>query len=377
MTTDLPIPCAVPASSTVSSAAGLAAACRRWSDAGLVGLDTEFVQKRTYFPRPALLQVSDAEGVILVDPTKISDCSPLAQMLNNPSVLVVMHACTEDLKVLEVMTGSTPRRIFDTQLAAAFVGHRFSLGYRELVETVLNIALDKGETRSNWLERPLSHSQEHYATLDVLYLLPLYRHLSAKLHRMQRSAWLEEEFGHQRRIQAADSRPDASYLRIRGRGALHPARHAVLRRLSAWREREAMRRDMPRRHLLCDEALIGLAGAPVPTDGRLRPASGLSDRFRRRYGSAVARRIHAALADGPDNLDRRTDMRPHTDTLDRMRAVVHQTAQRLDMPQELLATRRALESLLEAMLNRKPVPTEFMGWRQAVVTPALLDCARV
>ena len=377
VTTDLPVPSAVSASTMVSSDADLTEACRRWSEAGVIGLDTEFIQERTYFPRPALLQVSDARGVLVVDPMAISDCGPLARLLDDPSILVVMHACTEDLKVLEIMTGTTPRRIFDTQLAAAFAGLRFSLGYRELVETLLNVTLDKGETRSNWLERPLSPEQLHYATLDVLYLVPLYRHLSAELNGLQRASWLNEEFEHQRRMQAADSRPDASYLRIRGRGVLRPARHAVLRRLSTWRETEAMRRDMPRRHLLRDQALIGLANAPAPTGERLRPAGGISQRFRRRYGPVVARRIRAALADGPDSLDYRTNYRPYADTLARMRDVVRQTAERLGLPPELVATRRALESLLEAMLKHEPIPPEFRGWRQAVVTPALLGCVRV
>ena len=361
----------------ISSDASLAAACRRWHDAGLVALDTEFIQERTYYPRPALLQVSDAQGVSLVDPTEISNYGPLAEVLTDPSVLLVMHACTEDLKVLEIMTGTTPRRIFDTQLAAAFAGYGFSLGYRELVETLLSITLDKGETRSNWLKRPLSPSQLHYATLDVLYLLPLYQLLSVELDRAQRTSWLEEEFAHQRRMQAADSKPEASYLRIRGRGVLPPARHAVLRRLSAWREAEAMARDMPRRHLVRDEALIALANAPAPTGERLTPASGISDRFRRRYGSTVAKRIRAALADGPDGADYRTDLRPYRDTLARMRDTVRQSAERLEMPPELLATRHALESLLAATLKDRPIPTEFQGWRRTVVTPALLGCARV
>lgn len=361
----------------ISGDADLAAACRRWSDAGVIGLDTEFIQERTYFPRPALVQVSDARGVVLVDPVAVSDHGPLAQLLDDPSVLIVMHACAEDLKVLEMMTGTTPCRVFDTQLAAAFAGHRFSLGYQELVETLLNVVLDKGETRSNWLERPLSHGQLHYATLDVLYLLPLYQHLSAELNGLLRASWLEEEFGHQRRKQAADGQPDASYLRIRGRGALRPARHAVLRRLSAWRETEAMRRDMPRRHLLRDEALIGLADAPAPTDGHLRPTGGVSDRFRRRYGSIVAKRIQAALADGPSRADYSIDLRPYTENLARMRDIVRQTAKRIGLPPELLATRRGLESLLKANLKHEPIPPEFRGWRQAVVTPALLDCVRV
>ncbi len=361
----------------ISSDASLAAACQRWSDAGLIGLDTEFIQERTYHPRPALVQVSDAQGVLLVDPTKISEFGPLVEVLADPSVVVVMHACTEDFKVLKILTGSTPRQVFDTQLGAAFAGHRFSLGYRELVETLLNVTLEKGETRSNWLKRPLSPSQVHYATLDVLYLLPLYRHLSAELKRMRRTSWLEEEFAHQRRIHAADSRPEASYLRIQGRSVLSPPRHAVLRRLSAWRETVAMARDMPRRHLLPDRALIALAGAPPPTGGRLQSVNGISPRFRRRYESTVAKRIRAALADGPAGVDYPTNMRPHADTLARMRNTARQAAEHLGLAPEVLATRRALESLLAATLKHEPIPPEFQGWRHAVVTPALLDCTRV
>lgn len=373
----MPDPSAVPAPIMISSDASLAAACQRWSDAGLIGLDTEFIQERTYHPRPALVQVSDAQGVLLVDPTKISEFGPLVEVLADPSVVVVMHACTEDFKVLKVLTGSTPRQVFDTQLGAAFAGHRFSLGYRELVETLLNVTLEKGETRSNWLKRPLSPSQVHYATLDVLYLLPLYRHLSAELKRMRRTSWLEEEFAHQRRIHAADSRPEASYLRIQGRGVLSPPRHAVLRRLSAWRETVAMARDMPRRHLLPDRALIALAGAPPPTGGRLQSVNGISPRFRRRYESTVAKRIRAALADGPAGVDYPTNMRPHADTLARMRNTARQAAEHLGLAPEVLATRRALESLLAATLKHEPIPPEFQGWRHAVVTPALLDCTRV
>ena len=133
----------------ISSDASFAKACRRWAAAGVVGLDTEFVRERTYYPRPALLQVSDAQGALLVDSTAISDFGPLEEVLDNPDVLVVMHACGEDLDVLEVMTGTRPRRIFDTQLAAAFAGLGFALGYRELVATLLDIGLDKGETRSD------------------------------------------------------------------------------------------------------------------------------------------------------------------------------------------------------------------------------------
>ena len=372
----MPEPATILAPRPISSDAGFAKACRRWAAAGVVGLDTEFIRERTYYPRPALLQVSDAQGVLLVDSTAISDYGPLEEVLANPDVLVVMHACGEDLDVLEVMTGTRPRRFFDTQLAAAFAGLGFALGYRELVATLLDISLDKGETRSDWLRRPLSPSQLHYATLDVLYLLPLYRHLSSALDRLKRSSWLEEEFEHQRRAGAAGSRSEAAHLRIRGRGALSPAGHAVLRRLGAWRETEAMARDMPRRHLLPDQALLTLASAAARDGGRLNPGRELPAPIRRRYGSVVAECIRAALADGPTGADSLVDLRSHTDTLARMRDTTRQTADRLALAPELLAPRRALQSLLTATLKDEAIPPEFQGWRGAVVTPALLDCLR-
>ena len=370
-------PATVLASSMIASNAGLAAACRRWSAAGVIGLDTEFIRERTYFPRPALLQVSDGQGVLFVDPLEVSDFGPLAELLADPAVLVVMHACGEDLEVLDVVAGTTPRRIFDTQLAAAFAGHRFSLGYRELVAALLNIALEKGETRSNWLRRPLSPSQLHYAELDVLHLLPLHRHLSSTLEQLERASWLAEEFEQQRSGRAAGGRPEASYLRIRGRGTLSPARHAVLRRLSAWRETEAMARDMPCRHLLSDQALISLAETPAPAGGRRNSIPGISTRFQRRYGATVADHIGKALADGPTDADYPTDLRPHTEVLTRLRDTARRAAESLTLAPELLATRRALESLLAASLNDEDLPPEFQGWRGTVLTPALLDCLPV
>ena len=361
----------------ISSREGIAAACRRWSAAGAIGLDTEFIRERTYYPRPALLQVSDEQGVLLVDATLVSDFEPLEAVLSDPGVVVVMHGCGEDLDVLEVMTGTVPSDIFDTQLAAALAGHPPTLGYRALVAAILGIVVDKGETRSNWLRRPLSHSQLHYATLDVLHLLPLYRHLSCALDALGRSAWLREEFAHRRRVRAANNRPEGAYLRVRGRGALSPARHAVLRRLAAWRETEAMVRNIPRRHLISDETLLTLADVPMPLKNHLSRVRGMSARAWRRYESSLVRCIRAALSDGPTDADHHVSLRPHEDTLMRLRETAREVAEHLGLAAELVASRRALESLLVASLNDEGVPPEFQGWRRTVVMPALLDCLRV
>lgn len=371
----MPDPTPTPSATMVESDAGLAAACRRWSKATTIGLDTEFIRERTYYPRPALLQVSDAEGVVLVDPLRISDFGPFADILNNPNTLLVMHACGEDLEVLDVMTGTTPQRIFDTQLAGAFAGHGFSLGYRDLVAALLQTSVDKGETRSNWLQRPLTPAQLHYAALDVIYLGPMHRHLTQQLKQKHRLNWVTEEFGHQRRARAEDSHPTSAYRKVRGRGSLTPPHHAALRALATWRETEAMAQNRPRRHVLPDDALMGLARALPSSVGDLTSVRGLSSTARQRYGQTLLDCIAEARSTEPAELDRPMNFRPHAEVLKLLKAAAAQSAETLDLPPELVATRRGLEALLTNRLrDDSHIPPEFNGWRRTDVTNALLAC---
>ena len=355
---------------------GLAAACERWSVAGVIGVDTEFVRERTYHPRPGLIQVADREGVELVDPLEISDFGPLEDLLIDPSVAKLMHACDEDLDVLELLTGVTPRGIFDTQLAGAFAGYGFSRSYGSQVAVLLDVVLDKGLTRSDWLRRPLSPGQLHYAALDVVHLLPMHARLSREMTELGRVAWFEEEFEHRCRARVVDKQPEAAYVRVRRRGALPPADHAVLRALSQWREAEAMTRDIPRRHLLTDEVLIALASDPTLAAASLESIQGLSPRARARYGQAIMMCVDAARSQEPTETDAPVNLRPYASTMTRLKEIVRQEADAHRLPPELLASRRALETLLISVTNGGDVPREFQGWRFDVVTETLLDCIR-
>jgi len=361
--------------SLISSDATLAAACERWSAGGVIGVDTEFVRERTYHPRPGLIQVADGAGVEMVDPLEIADFEPLARLLADPSVVKLMHACGEDLEVFELLTGVTPRRIFDTQLAGAFAGYGFSLGYSGLVEVLLDVVVEKGETRSDWLRRPLSPSQLHYAALDVLYLAPVYARLSQELAALGRATWFAEELGHRQRMRAADRQLDAAYLRVRRREALPPAHHAVLRALSQWRETEAMARDIPRRHLLTDEVLIALASSSTLDAASLTGVRGLPPRVGAHYGPVLLDQIATARAQGPADADTPVNLRPHASTMKRLKEIVRQEADARKLPPELLANRRGLEALLVGVLRDDgDVPEEFRGWRFDVVTNSLLEC---
>ena len=362
-------------SSLMTHDSDLAVACDRWSATGIIGIDTEFVRERTYHPRPALVQVADGDDVAMVDPLRISDFGPLDRLLADSSVVKVMHACDEDLEVLALLTGGTTRGVFDTQLAGAFAGYGFSLGYRSLVEALLDVALDKGETRSDWLRRPLSPAQLRYAALDVVYLSAMHERLSHELTALGRISWFEEELEHRRRARAADAHPSAAYLRVRKRGTLSPAHHAVLRALSQWREVEARVRDIPRRHLLTDEVLIALASDPALDEDSLENIQGLSRRAGARYGQTILACINEAQTEGHSEIDAPVNLRPYADTMDRLKEIARTEAAARGLPAALLANRRALETLLVSVVtNGADIPDEFQGWRFDVITKTLLDC---
>ena len=360
--------------SLITNDVALTATCERWSVGGIIGVDTEFVRERTYYPCPGLIQVADNHGVVIIDPLELSDFGPLKDVLLDPSIVKLTHACDEDLEVLELLTGVKVCNVFDTQLASAFAGYGFSLGYRNLVEVLLDVVLDKDETRSDWLKRPLSPSQLRYAALDVMYLLPMYERLSREIATLGRSAWYKEEFEHRRRARTVDKLPEAAYLRIRGREGLRSTERAVLRALCQWRETEAMIRNIPRRHLLRDDVLLKLASDLVLDASALSNIDGLSERTRTRYGQALLTCIGSARTETPAHTDDPINLRSYAGQMKRWKGIARSVADAHNLPPELLANRRALEELLiSVMKNKGSIPTIFQGWRFEIITETLLS----
>ncbi len=154
--------------------ATLAEHCQRWSQLDHIALDTEFIRERTFYPIAALIQINDGKQNYLIDPTIIDDLLPLRDLLSRSETIKVMHSCSEDLEVFSCLLDCHVEPLADTQIAAAVLGISPAIGYANLCKELLDVDLDKGETRSNWLNRPLTESQCHYAALDVEHLLPLF-----------------------------------------------------------------------------------------------------------------------------------------------------------------------------------------------------------
>lgn len=169
----------------------LAEHCRDWHQLPFVAVDTEFMRVDTFYPKAGLIQIGDGQRAFLIDPLLIGNWQPLADLLEDSGVVKVLHACSEDLEVLLRLTGKLPQPLFDTQLAAGYLNLGFSMGYSRLVQEVLGIELPKGETRSDWLQRP-PETQVSYAAEDAVHLAELFTALRPRLSD-DKYAWVLED----------------------------------------------------------------------------------------------------------------------------------------------------------------------------------------
>lgn len=365
----------------VDTPGALADACERWRHVEVLGVDTEFVRERTFYPGLGLIQVSDGDATALVDPVALDDLGPLERLFADEGIVKVLHSCSEDMEVFYHRFGALPRPIFDTQVAAALLGLGYSLGYSALVDALFGVEIPKHQTRTNWLRRPLTADQKRYAALDVAHLLPCFDVLCEGLRRTGRDPWAAEEFAQLLDVGRFDVDPRTVYHGIRRTRGLDRRQLAVLRELAAWREEEARRRDLPRNFVLREAVLPDLARRPPRTPKELAAVDGLRPEDVRRYGRAVLEAIGRArdLPDDelPERPPRPVDLTPYTKEVEAMRRAVAATADELGLPPELLATRRTVEKTARRVLKGKerPLPRELRGWRRAVVGERLLELA--
>ena len=333
------------------------------AEAEAYGLDTEFHRERTYHARLALLQLSWPGGNAVVDPTVV-DVAPLATVLDGDGVCL-MHAASQDLEILARVCGTLPSRLFDTQVAAGFVGYS-SVGLAGLVQGELGIKLPKADRLTDWLARPLPEGAVTYAVADVEHLHALRDRLVEKLEERGRLSWALDECEVHRTRPTSGQAPDRAWWRIKEARSLRGRSAAVAQVLAAWRERRAAEVDRPVRFLLPDLALVAMAQRPPASEDDLRRVRGLDDGKKR--GSA-AREILAAVAEGVA-LPLDEVHVPLSDGVDRSRraaaslvsAWAAQRARDLEIDAAILATRADIESLL--MGDRGRLST---GWRHEVV----------
>ncbi|MXZ32431.1 MAG: ribonuclease D [Gammaproteobacteria bacterium] len=367
----------------VSDQARFAVLCDAWSELPAIGLDTEFIRTRTFYAKVGLLQFAAESGCFLVDPLSISDWEPFRRLLSETQVII--HAAGEDLGLLHRLLGNVPANLFDTQLAAAFLGAGFSLSYRDLVSRFCDVELRKSETRSNWLQRPLSPSQLQYAADDVRFLLELREKLDADLRRKNAQDWFAEDCRRLRDGAEQDENPRtwlSSYLQIKDHNSLDDRSLYLLQQLCHWREREIRSRDLPRNWLVEDKDLSELARYlgkfAFITSDRIRKAPWVNPKFLKRFASSLAEFLAQQPSNSPaPRRNERFAPLDHTQRgmLKKCREAVSKEAKRIDVSPELLCRKKQLQQIVHShsLTGSIDWPAEMKGWRQDVLAPALSE----
>ncbi|MBI3767042.1 MAG: HRDC domain-containing protein [Deltaproteobacteria bacterium] len=337
---------------------------------GRLALDTEFLWERTYAPIPCLVQVATADRLAVIDPLEGGDVGPIAQLVADPKVELLMHAPSGDLLLFARRFAVRPVRVFDVQLVAGFIGLGSSLAYDRLVERLLHVRLAHNETFTTWSKRPLSPTQVAYAADDVRHLHAIAGALALEIEARGRTAWAHDELDRRYGEGVAAPDPRRAYLKIPRRGRLTGRQLTVLREVAAWREGEAQTNDLPVGWVLKDPTVVEIART-MPRDAaaitRVRGAGGVS-------GSAL-KRLARAIAAGIETEPIEPPREPSQEVVRRVAAaselalvLLRIRCDEADLAPELVATRGELERFVEGIVTHDVDGHPLtQGWRHALV----------
>lgn len=355
----------------IDSADALDAACEQVAGASVIALDTEFFRENTFFPVPALIQFTTGDMAYLVDPLSTPCTAAFRDLLQKNSAIKLLHACSEDLEVFQHWAGVLPVPLIDTQVAQAFLGETPGMGYQKLVEHWMGETLPKEETRSNWLERPLTPSQCEYAALDVIYLLKVWRLQAEKLGQLGRREWLDDECASLIEQAGRSVESDGQwYTRQRQLWRLDPRQLEAYRLMTIWREGETRRRDLPRNWLVSDKLLFAVAEKMPKNRYELAEIEGVKPPLVKKEGDTLLSLVKQAQHCPEGDLPARWPDPMHPVFKRRFKAlkkVVTEKAAELQIAPEMLLRRRDIEALVMQRLANQPLTTPG-GWRDAYLT---------
>jgi len=355
----------------------------------IIAVDTEFQRETTYYPILALVQIATDNQVICIDPLAFDARPALQKILLNKNINKVFHACSQDMEVLYYYLGEVPNNIYDTQIANAFLTDHHQIGYAALVENELGVQLDKSQTRTNWLQRPLTDKQIQYAGDDVLYLYQLQAILDNKLQQAKRTAWFTEECNNLTESEN-DFQVDIDKLWRRVKGATKLNRNAlvIVQSIAQWREQLAQQKDKTRRKILTDETLIQLAlETPDNIDTlnliiatRDRSLLKLNEQEKQQLIQTIQSALQAPESEWPDNRYSVLDSQQKT-KLKILQQLVNNKAEELSLSSAIITSRKDLENLIISNANATGTESEALssklnvvqGWRLHCIGQQLLD----
>ncbi len=338
-----------------------------YQKATVLFLDTEFVRTKTFYAQLGLIQVYDGTTGVLIDPTYDLDLSAFWTLLTNPSIIKVLHSAHEDLEIFLHYGQCQPTPLFDTQVAASLNGFGSAVGYANLVHQLLGVSLDKTESRTNWLARPLTPEQLDYAAKDVLYLEKIYHILSERLDYQQRLDWVFEEGRYACSIRIEPVKPELAYLDIKNAYQLSERQLAVLRALASWRLQQARAKNLAVGFIVKENGLMALAKKMPDTLEDLLQIKSLLPKEKQKYGLSLLQCIQEGLAvdDLPEKIDVLYFNTRYKSDFQQVKDILKSIADEYVIPIEMIGSKKLIHQYLKWVWNdhQAPEPLLNVGWR--------------
>lgn len=359
----------------ITDSEALAGFCARQRGAEFVTVDTEFMRERTFWPILCVVQVAGPEGAVAIDALAPGiDLAPLLALMAEPAVLKVFHAARQDLEIFFQLSGQVPHPVFDTQVAAMVCGFGDAASYETLVAKLARVKLDKASRFTDWSQRPLSERQTRYALGDVVHLRTVYERLQKTLAGNGRESWFAEEMADIVAPALYRSDPAEAWRRFKLRGRPDRRFLGILRELSAWRERAAQQRNLPRGRIMRDEAVLEIAAQMPKTIEALAHTRSLGKGIAEgRLGPEILDCVRRGLAE-PGLPEAESAARPVPPPgvgplIELLRVLLKASCEEHQVAQKLVASAEDLEAIAAA--DEAPVPA-LSGWRYEIFGKAAL-----
>jgi ribonuclease D len=351
----------------ITTTEGLKRLCQELARDSFVTVDTEFMREQTFWPELCLIQIAGAEREAIIDPLAEGlSLKPFFDLMANKKVVKVFHAARQDLEIIWLKAKLIPEPIFDTQVAAMVCGFGDQVSYEALARRIAKVQIDKSSRFTDWSRRPLSQKQLAYALSDVIHLRPIYEKLRALLDKSGREPWLEEELAVLTSPSTYEAHPEEAWKRVKFRPR-NRKQLAILMTLSAWREREAQERNVPRSRILKDDA-IAEAATQAPQDiAALKSLRALPRGYATsRVGEAVLKQVAAGLAMDAEQLPKlKADDAPLTETAsvisDVLKLALKVVCEKEGIAPRIVANSGDLDAI--AMDDAADIPL-LKGWRR-------------
>lgn len=359
----------------INATSELVAFCDQARENRVVVLDTEFVRTRTFYARLGLVQLQTGAQLVLVDPLREGiDLAPLWTLLRQPEVLTVLHAGGEDIELIHHLAGALPAQVFDTQIAWSFLRDGQQIGYANMVQEQCGVELDKSQSRTDWLKRPLTSQQLDYAAADVHYLAKIYPALYREANESHLADYIAAETLARSQRRSRPVAPDLAWRQIGGVNVLNGQQRAVLQELAAWRQEVAMQQDIALPFMAKDQVLLTIARQQPATREELAGIEGLHPQSLRKHGrpmlAAVARGRARPAEHQPPPLPRLDDHPGYKRMFRAVKKVLQEVAVELGIAPTLLGSRKQINEVFfwywhtdPVLRERLPEPELLTGWR--------------